>query len=382
MAMALPSTMNEKATGYNNFTQQQEQRQQREHLKSKSAKSNRAQWKEKLRSDCLARAQIARREKLQQARRRSSGGVGSAAAAASSTIASGSLCNINPDAASCRESVAANKRGREHDNINNNDDYQQMVDHIPMDYYNDVQELQKMNSSGVSNRDTLDTAKMLVEHELQRALTGLRHCDQMAQGAPSCKKSYHGSLEEKEAIDEEEYKISQEEFAALLADVTEELQREEELLEEEMWEMERAEALERERLLHQIDDYDDWEELQQQQQQQQQQQSMNNVYTSPLLTNLKSRVNCPICHSASLMETPFEGIQCTNATTEKQCTFSLDIAHEGLTLNHLEDQLRTVYEEHSSVCTKGILQFRVDSRGGMTMLMASCDICQADVVVL
>ena len=370
--MALPSTMNEKATAYNthqhDFQHNQKQR-QREHLKSKSAKSNRAQWKEKLRSDCIARAQTARREKLQQARRRSSDGIG---AAASSSIASSSLCNIPDVTSSCR-GFAANKRGRENDN--NNDDYQQMVDHIPMDYYNDVHEIQKMSSSGVSNINALDTAKMLVEHELQRALTGLRHCDQMLQGAPSCKKSYHGSFEEED--DEEEYKISQEEFAALLADVTEELQREEELLEEELWEMERAEALERERLLHQIDDYDDWEELQQQQQQ-----SMNNVYTSPLLTNLKSRVTCPICNSASLTETPYEGIQCANATAEKQCTFSLDIAHEGLTLNHLENQLRTVYEEHSNVCTKGILQFRVDSRGGMTLLMASCDICQADVVVL
>lgn len=35
--------------------------------------------------------------------------------------------------------------------------------------------------------------------------------------------------------------------------------------------MERADALERERLFHQLDDYDDWEELKQQEEQQQQQ---------------------------------------------------------------------------------------------------------------
>jgi len=363
--------MNEKVAAVTNH--------HREHLKSKSAKSNHAQWKAKLRTDCIARAQTARREKIQKARRRSSddhphhnGGGG-----ASGTVGS-SLCN-NHDVACCRD-LAANKRGRDNDIIHNsNDEYQQMVDHIPMhDFYNNVHELQKMSSGGVSDEGVLDTAKMLVEHELQRALTGLRHCEQMQQGAPSCKKSYHGSFEDEDGDDEEEeYKISQGEFVALLAEVTEELQREEELLEEELWELERAEALERERLLHQIDDYDDWEELQQQQQQ-----SANNVYTSPLLTNMKSRVTCPICNSASLMETPFEGIQCTNATTGKQCTFSLDVAHEGLTLNHLEDQLRTVYDEHSSVCTKGILQFRVDCRGGITVLMASCDACQADVVVL
>ena len=384
--------MNEKAV-YNNHRQPNG-----ETVKSKSARSNHAQWKEKLRTDCIARAQNARRQKIQQARRRRSsddnmsvGGGGAAAAAASSTIAS-----LSNDVTNNGEG-AANKRGREiihntsksnnssssnNNNNNNSDQYQRMVDHVPVDYFNDVQELRKINSGGVSEEGVLDTAKMLVEHELQRALTGLRHCEQMQQGAPSCKKSYHESLSEvdNDNNEEEEYKISQEEFVSLLADVTEELQREEELLEEELWEMERAEALERERLLHQIDDYDDWEELQQQQQHQPQQSA--NVYTSPLLTNLKSRVTCPICNSASLMETPFEGIRCTNTTTEKHCTFSLDIAHEGLTLNHLQNQLRTVYEEHSGVCRKGILQFRVDCRGGITVLMASCDTCHADVVVL
>lgn len=383
--MALPSKMNEKAvtatTTYNH------QNPKREDIKTKSAKSNHEQWKDKLRSDCIARAQNARREKIQQARRRRSddqqqhhngGGV------ASSSIASSSCCNNN-DIPPCRD-VAASKRGREmiHNHIisnHNNDDndqYQRMVDHIPMDY-NNVHELRNISSGGVSDEGVLDTARMLVEHELQRALTGLRNCEQMQQGAPSCKKSYHDGSDE----DEEEYKISQEEFVALLAEVTEELRREEELLEEELWEVERAEALERERLLHQIDDYDDWQELQQQQQQQ-----SANVYTSPLLTNFNSRVTCPICNSATLIETPFEGIQCTNNTTTTTeetttpCTFSLDIAHEGLTLNHLQDQLRTVYEEHSNVCKKGILQFRVDSRGGITVLMASCEICHADVVVL
>ena len=35
-----------------------------------------------------------------------------------------------------------------------------------------------------------------------------------------------------------------------------------EMAEEELWEMERLEALERERLLHDIDDYESWEEEQ------------------------------------------------------------------------------------------------------------------------
>ena len=147
--MALPSTMNEKAAAYSNHQhelQQKQQQQQREHLKSKSAKSNHAQWKQKLRTDCIARAQTARRKKIQQARRRGSDdpqhNIG---VAASSTIAS-SMC-YNSDVTSCRD---VNKRGRENNN-DSNDEYEQMVDHIPMDDYSDVHGLQKMSSGGVSD---------------------------------------------------------------------------------------------------------------------------------------------------------------------------------------------------------------------------------------
>ena len=393
----------------------------RENIKSKSTKS---QWKEKLRAECISRAKDARREKIRQARRSSSNDDnnncchrGDVMGVASSTIASSTVaCSSNIYESRDAPSITAMKRSRDmmvqHNNnsdntysSSNNDQYQRMVDHTPMDYNENHHHIlssssRQISHGGVSDVGVIDTARMLVEHELQRALTGLQHCEQIQQGAPLCKKTYHGlggggnnylgSDEDMQQDDnEEEYKITEQEFDALLAEVTDELQREEELLEEELWEMERADALERERLLHQIDDYDDWEELkQQEEQQQQQQQSWGNVYTSPLLTNMKSRVTCPICNSASLMETPFDGIQCTNATdattndNKKQCPFALDIAHEGLTLNHLENQLRTVYEEHSAVCLKGVLSFRVDCRGGINMLMASCDDCQADVVVL
>ena len=56
--------------------------------------------------------------------------------------------------------------------------------------------------------------------------------------------------------------------------------------------------------------------------------------------------------------------------------------YNALILNHLQNQLKTVYEEYSNVCRKGILQLRVDCRGGITVLIASCDTCHADVVVL
>ena len=176
-----------------------------------------------------------------------------------------------------------------------------------------------------------------------------------------------------------------------------------ELLEEEVWEMERAEAMERERLMNQIDDFESWEELKQQQDQYQQQQQCHNVtqpntYISPLSSlNSQPLVPCPICNEASLMETPHDGIICNNAAAasssssavggnndnnQNQCTFQLDIAHEGLTLNHLQNQLRTVYDDHSRICPGGILQFRMENRVGVCMLMAKCDVCSSDVVVL
>ena len=162
-----------------------------------------------------------------------------------------------------------------------------------------------------------------------------------------------------------------------------------ELIEEELWEMERSEALERERLMHQIDDYEFWEEQQYCQLQNQGNPIRNSYCDSPT-------VLCPICNSASLIATPFGEIQCTSAIAGSdqssntpqfatRCTFRMDIAHEGLTLHHLQNQLRTIYDEHSQVCTKGILKFHVEggSRGNdcMTVLMATCDECSLDVVV-
>ena len=84
------------------------------------------------------------------------------------------------------------------------------------------------------------------------------------------------------------------------------------------------------------------------------------------------------------METPHDGLICVRAATNgsKNCSFQLDIAHEGLTLNHLQNQLMAVYEEHSRFCSKGLLNFRVEKRVGVSMLMAKCDICSSDSVVM
>lgn len=160
------------------------------------------------------------------------------------------------------------------------------------------------------------------------------------------------------------------------------------MLEEEIWEIERLEALEREKLLHDIDDFESWEEEQMKQPfKQNNQQLQSTLYTSPFSNTSSPRVTCPICNYKSLIETPFEGIQCTNninidSSNSQPCTFQLDIAQEGLTLQHLQTQLTRVYEEHSADCHKGVLCFRIEERGGMKILVAGCKECDLDLLVL
>jgi len=148
--------------------------------------------------------------------------------------------------------------------------------------------------------------------------------------------------------------------------------------------MERLEALEREQILNDIDDFESWEaeQIQQYQMQNNHQShtiictSLNSLETSPL-------VACPICNSKSLIETPFDGIKCTNEfDTGSSCNFRLDIAHDGLSLQHLQSHLASLYEEHSKECMKGMLKFRMENRGGVPILMASCKECCLDIVVM
>lgn len=176
---------------------------------------------------------------------------------------------------------------------------------------------------------------------------------------------------------------------SILVVLTSNFIKQDEILEEELWEMERLEALERERLLHDIDDYEFWEEEQMQQfEHSNQQPQLTPGYTSHFTNPSSPQIICPVCNSKSLVETSDEGIQCLNSinNTElaatRNCNFQLDIAHEGLTLHHLQFQLATLYEEHSGGCNKGVLHFRMEKRGGMMMLMAACEECCLDVIVL
>jgi len=294
-------------------------------------------------------------------------------------------------------------------------------------------------SSANSEENVVQTAKALVEQELQRALIGLKKARQMTQQRRGDEKKlplleclgychdgdgvWKSGENSEDDGSSEEYKISHEEFLQLLEDVTEELQREDEMLEAELWEMERAEALERERLSLMIDDYEVWEEQLQLQQRQQQNRgssvdddcdghaSNNFSRYSSTVTNASTTTNpptlsCPICLTGSLVETPFDGIQCTNNIMSEpsipqlyfppssghheiqQCSFKLDVAHDGLTLSHLQDELYMKYEEHSSVCERGVLKFQIENADGgitgygNTMLKAKCDVCGMDAVVL
>ena len=217
----------------------------RGNIKSKSIHSQtQSQWKEKLRRGCLERAKIARRERLRKSRssmRNGDNGGGSGLLGSDSIHTCSSI--VSPLGGSVKSRPS--KRGREE----SQSDWSEMVnaeaivDHTPADDFDRQAERQAMLlndnqkngwESCNSEENVVDTARALVEQELQRALTGLQHCHQVHpfDGSVPTKKS-HGdrmdsSLTEVEEVKqtEDEYKITQEEFAALLDDVTEELQRE------------------------------------------------------------------------------------------------------------------------------------------------------------
>lgn len=200
---------------------------ERQNIKSKSHSQTKSQWKETIRRVCLERAKIARRERLRKSR--------------------GQRCSDNTDIGDCNNynisDVPSSKRDRDESIISewggselNNE---VMVDHTPGDYQSKI--LPRMES-GDSVENVVNTARVLVEQELQRALSGIHRCHQVCplDGSVPSKKVHGGgsgvvsreldSMESDELNDlqsnDEEYKMSQEEFAELLNDVTEELQKE------------------------------------------------------------------------------------------------------------------------------------------------------------
>ena len=388
-------------------------------IKALSRVQTSAQWKESLRKSCLERVKLARRDRLWKSRLLNvslDNSVDSSSAASSMNLLASEGCGNNNRL----------KRGRDEelDNIDWSSNYNDvegtldrthgeeqcdfcedspiprassdghtstpLVEHCDSQHFGDNDMLEDDDEE---EGNMIDTARALVEQELQRALSGVQQCRDIITRSTRARD------------DDIDYSISHEEYMELLNDVTEELQREgawflmyfcltlshfhqqleipcclDELLEEEIWEMERAEAMERERLMHQIDDFEAWEELEQQQQQH----TQPSTYTSPFQSLAAPRLTCPICNSSSLMESPQHGIICTSALGDnpQRCTFQLNIAQDGLTLHHLQTQLGAIYEEHSQVCLSGQLHFRIESRAGVSMLMAKCNICSSDVVVL
>ncbi|EJK65969.1 hypothetical protein THAOC_13131 [Thalassiosira oceanica] len=353
-------------------------------IKSNTVAQSRNQWKDNLRKELLSRAKKARLLRLKRARQ------------GSSDMADTSLQH-NSVESSFEFAYGQAKRDREEGTIEITDDgfaFDEInsessagglggliVDHTPS--ISQCVDLDRL-SSGNSGDNVIGTARALVEQELQRAINGVNHARQIRprDGAPPCKRV---AVREESSFDCEmnsegppsAYQISQEEFAQLLSEVTDELQREDELLEEELWELERAEAMERE-LRQQVDDFESWEELERRQNQALDQ---DTYYMSPMLSNSTPLVSCPICHRGNIKQTTVGGIQCSNFSTG-ECDFQLDTFNEGLTLGHLQSQLATVYDEHSEHCEMGILKFRVENKHGLKMLRASCDECSADVIVL
>ena len=175
--------------------------------KTTSFRNNSQQWKEDLRKECVERAKSARRERLRRQRANSN--------------AEGNI-HINYSGLNGARGM---KRDREEhvSELNNHDN-------------NDKNHSDSMINDLLyhGEDDSMQTARELVEQELQKSMMGLRHCHQlyplndtenaskrtMRFGADEMMDVYHLDA------DDEECKMSQEEYLELVNAVTEELERE------------------------------------------------------------------------------------------------------------------------------------------------------------
>lgn len=209
-------------------------------IKALSRAHTSAQWKESLRKSCLERAKHARMERLRKSRLIN---VSFDNSAASSNAAS---LNLLPPEEGCNINNNRLKRGRDDEvedidwcGINNynqvevinngranvTEDCNLGVDSplisSPIDgqtrtSFSQLQEDSNMREGDddeMKEENIVDTAKALVEQELQRALSGVQHCRALLTRSTRARD------------DDIDYSISHEEFLELLNDVTEEMQR-------------------------------------------------------------------------------------------------------------------------------------------------------------
>jgi hypothetical protein len=180
------------------------QQQQRSNPKAQSLQNNSQQWKDNLRRDCIERAKSARRERLR--RQRSSG-------AATDAIADGGGDSNRL------------KRGFIYPNSEFDTDHEHPIDHN--------------ETCNLPNEDSaMQEARALVEQQLHESMIGLRHCQHIlpADGVENpSKRKMKGVVATDMNVDvscaqfgfdEDECKMSEEEYSELVNAVTEELERE------------------------------------------------------------------------------------------------------------------------------------------------------------
>jgi Replication protein A interacting C-terminal len=184
--------------------------------------------------------------------------------------------------------------------------------------------------SAIENENGL-SVRCMVEDELrQRAIAIHSPCNEgQFQLEP-----YRDPTERMDALEESctevpkaHHFITEEELFELLAEVEQEIERNEALHLDEMIELARHES---EYLQDQVSDFERWEESKQQ---------YNSDSTIAVL--------CPLCHGENLIQTPDLSILCPNRM-DGSCSMQLDNA--VLTLHDLEARMRTAFEEHALYC--------------------------------
>ncbi len=166
----------------------------------------------------------------------------------------------------------------------------------------------------------------------------------------------------------------EEELIALMHEIEEELEREEDnYLSEEMHIME-EEARQEFMINEQIEEYQD-----------------SITGQSNISLHDRNMIPCPLCQTGNLVMrnqatgigiVPVASCQRTSSTRNQHfgegfaCKFCSGVCFgEGVTLGHIKLKLAEAYEEHSRLCTSGVLQFDICEIDGKFGLVGGCKIC-------
>lgn len=194
------------------------------------------------------------------------------------------------------------------------------------------------------------SARFMVEDELvQRAISVQSPCSDGGHLWDAANQTPAGLMDSSRKVDPfSNHFITEDELFELLAEVEQEIEREDALHLDEMIEI----ALhERDYLQDQVMDFERWEESKQQ-----------NEEIDSAMTVL-----CPICHDANLIQSTGRSIVCPNRM-DGSCSMNLD--NVTIVLSELQEKISMAFEQHSFNCNN-CLSFQIQE-GHLRAICPDC----------